>query len=175
MQESGTAFFWSVLRGQQTLNVNFLTFSGDRGGARDTGSTHKLKDEQLGTVDCDLGIVANILQRHVPSSNHAKNVIRRNMFVAKNADAVFAVGKMRNGMIEGHGAWACIYHVLQNPHPHLYVFDTNSNSWMQYSEAGSWVPVIPPSPDRFAKSAVIGCRQMSDPARAAFQELFSDK
>lgn len=95
------------------------------------------------------------LKRAFPSTNETvNNLLRRNYFQVKDADAVVAIGHIKNGVVDGGTAWA-VYMGVELGKP-VYVFDMQTNEWAQLAPQGVLRNREPPL---FQSFAGIGSRR----------------
>lgn len=101
---------------------------------------------------------------------YTKNLLARNWFQVKNADAVFAIGKMKNPfMVDGGTGWTVQMAIL-NKKP-VFVFEQNMSLWHQYDFENDIfspykdVPILTPN------FAGIGTRDINENGIAAIKEI----
>ena len=98
------------------------------------------------------------------------NLLARNAYVVRDADALYAVGWLRaDAVVEGGTGWACALYLTQPRHGLLYLFDMDQNAWMEWDDGSNrWTRVInPPSPTTFATWAGVESRDVTARITAA--------
>lgn len=95
------------------------------------------------------------------------DLLARNWCQVKYADAVFAIGRIKNGVVEGGTAWAV--QMALDVHKPVYLFDQVSERWLT-SRDGVWgscdVPVLTHN------FAGIGSRQITPAGIRAIGEVY---
>ena len=111
-----------------------------------------LKGDTLRLADVHLNRANVILKRHVPnSSNYVSHLLRRNVFIVLNAEAVFAITNLRQNRAMGGTAWGVQLAIdLGKP---VYVFNMGFDQWKEFRD-GRFVPC--PTPKLTKEFAGIG-------------------
>ena len=73
------------------------------------------------------------LKRHNVNSQagYIKGLLARNWFQVKNSDAVFAIGFLKNNVVQGGTGWAC--QMAINHNKPVYIFDQMIEQWHSYN------------------------------------------
>lgn len=95
------------------------------------------------------------------------DLLARNWCQMKYSDAVFAIGRIKNGVVEGGTAWAV--QMVLDVHKPVYLFDQVSERWLT-SRDGLWVSCdLPVLTHNFAG---IGSRQITPAGIRAIVEVY---
>ena len=127
-----------------------------------------LKGDTLCLADVHLNRANETLKCHVPnSSNYVSHLLKRNVFIVLNAEAVFAITKLRQNRAMGGTAWGVQLAIdLGKP---VYVFDMGFNQWKEYRD-GRFVPC--PTPKLTKEFAGIGSRFLTQGGKDAIDQVF---
>jgi len=170
--EAGADYEWCLNAVACDYEVLIVSFHGHSRHVPSRCKIFELSRPMLSSLDPELDVVAKELKRAIPKSEHAKNLLRRNIFIAKDVEAVYAVGQLSaKGDVSGGTAWTCKYHTTFHPNPNLHLFDTNLKRWVKYHNQ-TWKEELPPSPADYTKCAMIGSRDLSDEGKLAIEDLF---
>lgn len=119
------------------------------GSKTPTGNT-PISDNELKEADKHLTEANKTLGRRFPTRNeYVNNLLRRDWFQVKNADAVFAISTIEdNNTVFGGTGWA-VQMAIDNKKP-VHVFDIKKKSWFEYNySTNSWentdIPVLTPN------------------------------
>ena len=99
-------------------------------------------------------------------NSYTKNLLSRNFYITKYVERVYAIGYLKEGLIDGGTAYGC-YSYLENGGTELYFYDCNTNKW--YLNLKNIVEK-PPKP--FGKYAGIGTREL--PSEDIIRNLYED-
>ena len=113
-------------------------------------------------------------------SKYVKNLLSRNWFQVKNAEAIFAIGRIKNKMgirreVDGGTGWAVQIGIDNNKK--VYVFDQNTNKWYEWCKDQEpcdkfiLLKYIPPLTENFAG---IGTRELNENGKKAIQYLLKN-
>ena len=108
-----------------------------------------------------------------PQSPYTLSLLRRNYFVVKNADAVFAIATLDKDSIAGGTAWGIFLGLLTNKP--VYYCDQNNPIWTQIILKDDKIHFSPVSledidiPENFAG---IGTRRINDKGISAIQHFY---
>lgn len=108
-----------------------------------------------------------------PKSAHSASRLRRNWYQIRNAERVYAVGRMDDaGRIEGGTAWAVTMFIDRHGGNAcgVYFFDQDAERWVEWR--GEWVPIDEP-PVPHGVWAGIGTRRLNEAGEAAIRRLLS--
>ena len=127
-----------------------------------------LKEDTLRLADVHFNRANETLKRHVPnSSNYVSHLLRRNVFIVLNAEAVFAITNLRQNRAMGGTAWGVQLAIdLGKP---VYVFDMGFNQWKEYRD-GRFAPC--PTPKLSKEFAGIGSRFLTQAGKDAIDQVF---
>ena len=113
---------------------------------------------------------------HVLQANETLNrkpekymdLLARNWMQVKNADAVFAIGHLTNGIVDGGTGWA-VQMAIDARKP-VYLFDQIRNQWFKNLN-GTWatsdIPILTPN------FAGIGTRELNDAGKRAIEAVYA--
>lgn len=123
------------------------------------------------------------LKRNIGTQqNYTMQLLQRNYYQIKYADAVYAVGYLQDSVIQGGTAWACYMFldkfvqsqgliVGAKPIP-LYFYCQNADKWHQMQSNATWqVIAMPPNPT--GKYAGIGSRELYQNGKQAIASLYA--
>jgi hypothetical protein len=106
---------------------------------------------------------------------YVKNLLARNWFQVKNSEAVFAVAHLDSSFkfILGGTGWCCMMGIDNNKP--VYVFDSNFNSWFEFSYINYKFQKIDYIPELTETFAGVGSREIDDHGINAIKEIFQIK
>lgn len=164
----GADHAWGLMaldRGHSLIHWSF-------GNHKSTTNTNTkiLTADDLKQADPFLKIASKSLKRSWPSkSEYVNNLLRRNYYQVRSSQRIYAVAKLSNDSsllgISGGTAWACQMYVdrwyteTNFKEIELYVFDQNTNKWMQWIEEWQEVSSLPCPHGVYAG---IGSREITD-------------
>ena len=126
-----------------------------------------LTREQLLEADPYLSEANKTLQRRFPAkSEYVNNLLRRNWFQVKNAEAVFAISTITNNKVDGGTGWA-VHMDIAVGKP-VFVFDQLKKKWFTYDN-GFVECDVPTLTKNFAG---IGTREINDDGRNAIKQVY---
>lgn len=114
-------------------------------------------------------------KKHVLEANKTLNrrpdaymdLLARNWIQVKNADAVFAIGHLKKGIVDGGTGWA-VQMAIDSGKP-VYVFDQERKQWYKNID-GEWSESeIPTLIQNFAG---IGTRQLNEAGKSAIEDVY---
>ena len=107
-------------------------------------------------------------ERTQKQADYINNLILRDWLQVKNADTIIAIGRLKNGIVEGGTGWA-VQMAINEGKP-VYVFSQNSGKWYKNIN-GKWessdVPTLTPN------FAGIGTRELNDAGKQAIVDIFT--
>lgn len=107
-------------------------------------------------------------ERTQKQADYINNLILRDWLQVKNADTIIAIGRLKNGIVEGGTGWA-VQMAINEGKP-VYVFSQNSGKWYKNIN-GRWessdVPTLTPN------FAGIGTRELNDAGKQAIVDVFT--
>ena len=134
----------------------------------------RLSDADLRTADPHVAAAGELIQRRLPQNFYTANLLRRNWFQVRDADACYAVSTIKDGLVQGGTGWAVAMFLLRHDLAAcpLYVFEQNLCRWFTWTGAGDcWQPLYePPRPS--GRWAGIGSRDLHFIGRLAINTLF---
>ena len=137
-------------------------------GAKTPSGNTPISEEMLKEADPHLEKANETLKRTYPTSNeYVNNLLRRNWWQVKNSDAVFAVGHLVRGIVEGGTGWA-VQMAIDNGKP-VYVFDQVRNKWYKNINNKWSESEVPTLTKNFAG---IGTRELNDTGRKAIEAVY---
>lgn len=113
---------------------------------------------------------------HVLQANETLNrkpekymdLLARNWMQVKNADAVFAIGHISKGIVDGGTGWA-VQMAIDAGKP-VYLFDQVRNQWFR-NTSGTWaVTEVPTLTSNFAG---IGTRELNEQGKKAIEDVYA--
>jgi hypothetical protein len=146
-------------------------------------SQYILTESQLVQADDTLIEVAKDLDRGAFSSykTYTKNLLRRNYYIVKDVDTVYAVGRLKYDGSEVLGGTGWGVQMAINNGLDLYLYDMATTSWYEYKhyDDGSWLQMThdnkkfrPPMPKGYY--AGIGSQELTEDGRQAIIRLFEE-
>ena len=89
--------------------------------------------EILDGSDDILKEIAKRLNRHFPTKNlYVNNLLRRNMHQVIHSDATFAIGSIKDDIVQGGTGWAIELSKIKK-HP-TYVFSQDDSQWYEWKD-----------------------------------------
>jgi len=102
------------------------------------------------------------------SSMYVRNLLSRNWFQVKNAEAVFAIGKFINTkLVSGGTGWA-VQMAIDNKKD-VFVFDQKNNVWNKYNDYVEEFQVINYVPELTENFAGVGTRDINENGKKAIK------
>ena len=96
------------------------------------------------------------------------DLLARNWMQVKNADAVFAIGHISKGIVDGGTGWA-VQMAIDAGKP-VYLFDQVRNQWFR-NTSGTWaVTEVPRLTPNFAG---IGTRELNEQGKKAIEDVYA--
>jgi hypothetical protein len=104
---------------------------------------------------------------------YVRNLLCRNWFQVKNAEAVFAIGKFMNDtMVSGGTGWA-VQMAIDNKKP-VFFFDQISNRWNTFNYEGQVFETIDYVPKLTENFAGVGTREINDNGIKAIEQILKE-
>jgi len=152
------------------MNVKAHSFDGHK--IQPGSGTQVIHTQQELEVADDLMKTVNekYLKRAFPPTNkYVANLLRRNYYQVKDSEAVVAIGRIDNNVVQGGTAWAVYAGVELNKPVH--VFDMNVNKWFTWVD-GTWSQsdTIP----AYRNFAGVGSRDISPAGARAVKEYLTN-
>lgn len=163
----GADALWSKLTKRE---VRIVSFYGHVVSKECRGTILRLSQKELDSKQREFIKVAGLLNRSVPGGAYVLNLLKRNLFIVEDVDAVFAVGYLNRGVVDGGTAWGIEYSNWRFPHRPIYFFDQMSNEWYMRVEK-EWERTNPARISEFKKVACIGTRDLKENGIAAMMEV----
>ena len=176
----GSDYEWAVAALRAGCRVRAVSFAKHACRAPPGCVVYRAPQASLNDALLELEDLAGALKRPLPKQpGYIRNLLLRNILLARNVDAVYAVASIRGsfekGVVDGGTAWACYYHVHTLEHPKLFVFDTLTECWVAYQKGATprWVECLPPSPATFAGGcALVGTRELTLSVKEAINNVW---
>ena len=176
----GSDYEWAVAALRAGCRVRAVSFAKHACRAPPGCVVYRAPQDILNHALPELKEVAHALNRRLPQHpGYILDLLLRNILLARNVDAVYAVASIRGGyergVVDGGTAWACYYHVHTMPIPKLFVFDTLTECWVAYQKGDipRWVECLPPSPASFAGGcALVGTRELTLSVKEAINNVW---
>jgi hypothetical protein len=166
---AGADHAWGLMALDRGHNLIHFSFNGHKTSS--SSNIELLSKTQLLEADVRLIEAAKSMRRRYPSQKEGvNNLLRRNWYQVRFAERVYAISKLVDDdpgklKIAGGTAWAATMYVdrwyeeRNFPECELYLFDMNTNKWMQWWE--TWKEIKePPAPH--GRYAGIGSRDITD-------------
>ena len=165
----GADHAWGLIAADRGHQVIHFTFQGHK--TADPANLQVLTREELLAAEPWVEAAAKPMKRKYTSAKeHVKDLLRRNWYQIRYAERVYAVGRLVKDdpgalKIAGGTAWAAQmfvnrwYEEQNFPECELYLFDMESNKWMQWWE--TWKEINSP-PVPHGRYAGIGSRDITD-------------
>ena len=106
-------------------------------------------------------------KRTQKQADYANNLVLRDWLQVKNADSIIAIGRLKNGIVEGGTGWA-VQMAINEGKP-VYVFSQNNGKWYRNIN-GKWestdVPTLTPN------FAGIGTKELNEEGKQAIVNVF---
>ena len=149
---------------------------------KQTKSRFVLTTNQLDEGFEHVKIANKTIKRNISVSSYVKKLLSRNWYQVKNADCIFAIGKLKpDGTVDGGTGWA-VQMAIDNKKP-IFLFEQNKNCWYEYTEATGdlendrfaepakfrKIDYIPTLTENFAG---IGTRDLNENGKNAIIELY---
>ena len=115
------------------------------------------------------------LKRKIPKERYKRNLLLRNYFQIKDAEAVIAVANydLQTGMVEGGTGWGI--QMALDRLINVYLFDLNSNTWLSSFNTNKILSVSrKPNIFNFNKVACIGARNLTQRGFEEIKSLFDN-
>ena len=177
---SGADFAWCEAAQNAGFDVKILSFPGHFAVVPDGVITDSLETKQIIQADSALDEASRTLGRRLRTvSSYTKNLLRRDWWIIKDVDAVFAVGWIKTtseGLgVDGGTGWSCEMFWNRNKHRQtipLFVYDMNDSHWYQVTNDAKWKRCDTPSMVSYENVAMIGSRMLVSSGRRAIEDVF---
>lgn len=158
------------------------SFVGHRAEARE--NLHRLTPKQLLEADPYLVKAAPKLNKYYRSGRNPNdydsstpNLLRRNWWQVKDAERVYAISTIKDGIVQGGTAWAVQMfldrHTLKNGEAaECYVYDQETKTWNIWSTPMGWVTLHSRLPRPYGRYAGIGTRDINSHGLKAISEIY---
>lgn len=166
----GADLAWGIAAEMAGHDVVHFVFEGHRSKAR---HAVVLSEDELRSADPFLKRANATLRRRWPVANpFVANLLRRNWYQVRDADAVYAVSSIGDdGLVSGGTAWAVqmfLDRFAATPCP-AYVYDQAAAQW--YAWRSAWEPIESPPPPE-GRWAGIGSRDLKTTGLEAITQVF---
>lgn len=170
----GADLLWGESCGAAGIPVVHFSFDGHRTRAP-ARQVVRLGPAELAEADPCCRRANRTLGRHYPpGSPFTRNLLRRSHYQVAWSQAVYAVGTLKAGLVQGGTAWAVQMFIDRQSGAardgeacEAYVFCQDAEAWFAWR--GAWQPVEPPRPS--GVFAGIGTRRLNVAGRAAIPAL----
>jgi hypothetical protein len=165
----GSDHAWGLMAADRDHQVIHFSFDGHR--TADAAHVEVLTRAQLDEADPWVQAAAKPMKRRLSTAKpHVMDLLRRNWYQVRYAERVYAIGRLVADdpgalKIAGGTAWAAQMYVNRwyeerhFPECELYLFDMETNQWMQWWEC--WRKITAP-PIPHGRYAGIGSREITD-------------
>jgi hypothetical protein len=176
---NGADHAWGLMALEKKHDLIHFTFSGHKPAV--DKNLQLLSEHELKTADPYVLHASKFMKRKYPSNKeHVNNLIRRNWYQIRFAERIYAIANFLQEdpgtlKISGGTAWAATMYVdrwymeKNFKECELYLFDMQSNTWMQWWE--TWKTIERP-PIPYGRYAGIGSRDISDEGIRAIFEVY---
>ena len=167
---------WGMMAGRYGHSVIHWSFGNHKVFAPEQEMV-RLSDEQLLIADPFLEKAAKTIKRPYPGnrSEFVKNLLRRNYYQVAWSNALYGVGSIKNGLVQGGTGWAVQMFLDINAAKaqfeplDLYFYEQNQEVW--YRWAGGWKALEGQPPPPSGIWAGIGTRELNDSGKWAIRQL----
>jgi len=172
----GADLQWGMTAGSAGMTVIHWTFREHRHQSQaPAAELVELNQQQLAEADPYCQKANLTLQRRFPTSSvFGTNLLRRNWYQVRDAQACYAITEIKNGIVQGGTAWAVqMFKDRFNGEPcPAYVFCQTTCHWFEWT--GTWSPIYePPKPSGIF--AGVGTRNLSLTGKLAIRVLMDYK
>jgi hypothetical protein len=167
---SGADLQWGMTAGMAGHSVVHFSFAGHRTQAPDVEVIILSKDQLEAADEACMAASKRIKRWFPPKSLFVRNLLRRNWYQVKDAERVYAVATIKDGLVQGGTGWAIsMWLDRHNDEPsECYVFDQVEDAWFMWDN--QWVKIDqPPMPHGIW--AGIGSRDLSNNGKLAIRKL----
>ena len=164
----GSDLYWQEKAMEHGMKVRVMSFKGHECNIWGTEARVEiLTKKQLKSVDGIIRLANLRLERQFPcEEEYSNNLIRRNYYIVKDADAVVAIARIKRNGIRGSTAWCCVMADLMGID--TYVYDPDELTWNKYKEGTLKRCSIPTLPRVFAG---IGSRKLTPSGKCAIDRV----
>lgn len=113
-------------------------------------------------------VVERLSRKQLNANSYSGKLVRRDILQANSADSILAIGRLKNGHVDGGTAYATERGIIRGIP--VYLFDQDDNHWKIY-DGEKFINCEQPNLTRHA--ALIGTRQITDTGKRAIQNVFS--
>lgn len=113
-------------------------------------------------------VVGRLSRKQLDANSYSGKLVRRDILQANSADSILAIGRLKNGHVDGGTAYATERGIIRGIP--VYLFDQNDDHWKIY-DGEKFINCEQPNLTRHA--ALIGTRQITDTGKRAIQNVFS--
>lgn len=167
---------WSQAASYFNHDVEHYSFDGHKICSKAVGNVITLTELDLKFATPNVRQAALFLRKNPPYKPFTKNLIHRNFYQIYDTEAVYAVGGIIDGFVQGGTAWAVYMYILTIPKfkKHVYFFDQGTEKWYEYtSNPYPWFEIEkPPKPN--GKWTGIGTRNLTNAGKSAIWSVFKD-
>lgn len=161
---------WEIVGNKYGVKTIAYSFVGHNQRGK---NPHVLTQEQLneGYARCIKAAVS--LKRPWTDKQYIKNLLSRNWYQAKNADAIFAIATFVKGsktLVDGGTGWAVQMAVDCNKP--VYLFEQEENKWYDYDHVLKTFVVFHYTPTLKKNFAGIGTREINENGKRAIKEVY---
>ena len=177
----GADCYWAQAALAAGHQVIHWSFEGHK--SHDPDNTVKLDEETLKEADIRLEMANETLKRRIPYYKPwIINLLRRNWYQVRDVNQVWAVGKMKDGIVQGGTAWATQMfmdlhqgkYVTEEYIPTLFFFDQEEDQLYYWGVCVSQLTPIPNSLNHpTGIYAAIGTRDLNDVGKAFIDSVFT--
>lgn len=137
----------------------------------------RLSEEQLEVADPFLSKAAKSIKRPWPGnrSHMVKSLLRRNYYQVAWSEALYGVGTIKDGLVQGGTGWAVQmfldrFEIEAQFQPiNLFFYEQNEENWYQW--IGGWKALEGTPPVPTGIWAGVGTRDLNDAGKWAIREL----
>lgn len=167
----GSDLQWGMCAGKAGHSVFHYSFANHRSNAPQE-EVIVLSDSLLSEANEAVRIAGVWLGKNTPRKFPAKQLIHRNFYQVREAERVYAVTDIVDGIPQGGTAWAIGMYLFARPDLtkyECYVFDQTKDQWFSYKDS-AWVAIEEP-PCPHGLWAGIGTRELRKNGKDAIRNL----
>ena len=138
----------------------------------------EVSQEDLNLMLVHVKDVRTFIKRNLPAREYPRNLILRDAYTVKDAEALYAVGIIKDGMVEGGTGFSVYQHLywttMVGTPANVWVFDMLTAKWYQYDTENEWSLADVPPTKHTATSpcALIGSREITPAGTEAIRQFF---
>lgn len=171
----GADLCWGEYAKKAGHSVIHFSFAGHSTAAKKTDVVILTEDELLAADEACKAASKRIKRWFPPHKLFIRNLLRRNWYQVKDAERVYAVASIIEGIVSGGTSWAVAMFIdrFNGKACECYVYDQITFSWFVWDGKWKWI-INPPEPP-FGIWAGIGSRELSGDGDMAMYKLLKEQ